>query len=71
MDHQRFPADAGESPSVNGGAPLKGAGWIETEVRPARWWEWVQIFVPVAALLLVGNVVWKVVAILLRVGRVK
>jgi hypothetical protein len=63
VENQRFPADDGSTPNVNGGQPTKGAGWIETEVRPKIWYEWLQIFVPAAALALVINVVWKMVEI--------
>lgn len=57
----RFPADDGEEPLVNGstGKPLKGAGYIETEVKPAHPLEFLQIFAPVAAVLMVFNVFSK------------
>ena len=71
MENQRFPADEGVSPNVNGGKPLKGAGWIETEVRPVKAWEFLQIFVPTAALALVINVIMKMANIVLKIMRVK
>ncbi|KAK4992038.1 hypothetical protein LTR50_001434 [Elasticomyces elasticus] len=49
----RFPADtAGEK-----GAP--GAGHIETEVQPSNPFEILQIFVPVVAMALIGNILIK------------
>lgn len=73
VDHQRFPADEGESfdQSADGGkgAVVRGAGWIETEVRPARWWEWIQVFVPTAAAALVVNVAVKMVRLVSRLLR--
>ena len=71
VENNRFPADEGVTPNVNGGEPLRGAGWIETEVRPVRWWEWVQIFIPGAALGLVVNVIVKMINMVLRMLRVK
>ncbi|KAB2100659.1 hypothetical protein AG0111_0g11174 [Alternaria gaisen] len=71
VENQRFPADEGETPSVDGGAPLKGAGWIETDVRPKLWYEWIQIFVPTAALALIVNVFIKITNIVMKVTRVK
>ena len=48
----RFPADDGHDsegePAINGSAGsqvLKGAGFIETEVKLAHWWEIGQIFI--------------------------
>jgi hypothetical protein len=67
VENNRFPADAGVSPNVNGGSPVRGAGWIETEVRPAKWGEWIQVFVPTAALVLVVNVVLKMLDIVRKV----
>ncbi|KAI8941019.1 hypothetical protein NX059_002265 [Plenodomus lindquistii] len=73
VENQRFPADEGESfdEKADGGKGkmVKGAGWIETEVRPAKWWEWILVFVPTAALALVANVVVKFARLLLRIGR--
>jgi lysocardiolipin and lysophospholipid acyltransferase len=71
IENNRFPADEGTTPNVNGGKPLKGAGWIETEVRPVKWYEWGQIFIPPAALALVVNVIVQMVRIVLRIVRVK
>jgi lysocardiolipin and lysophospholipid acyltransferase len=71
VENNRFPADEGVSPSVNGGEPVKGAGWIETTVRPVKWGEWIQIFIPTAALALVLNVVLKMVNIILGILRLK
>jgi lysocardiolipin and lysophospholipid acyltransferase len=71
VEHQRFPADEGETSNINGGAPLKGAGWIESVVRPKKWYEWLQILVPTAALLLVINVFMKIAVIVTRVTRIK
>jgi lysocardiolipin and lysophospholipid acyltransferase len=71
VEHQRFPADEGVTPSVNGGPPLKGAGWIETGVRPVKWYEWAQILVPAAALGLIINIIIKISRIVTRVTSIK
>lgn len=75
VDNQRFPADHGESfdqlADGGKGGLVKGAGWIETEVRTAKWWEWLQVFVPLAALFLVLNVVRRFSALVLRIIRVR
>jgi lysocardiolipin and lysophospholipid acyltransferase len=71
VENNRFPADEGVTPNVNGGQPIKGAGWIETEVRPVKWAEWVQVFIPTAALALVINVFVKMANVVLRLARVK
>ncbi|KAL1608106.1 hypothetical protein SLS60_003045 [Paraconiothyrium brasiliense] len=71
LDNGRFPADAGISPAVNGANPLKGAGWIETEVRPKNPLEVFQILVPVAAFALVINVFLKFWNLILRVLHVR
>lgn len=55
----RFPADDEEGPSADGGKVVKGAGHIETEVKPASPIEFFQIFLPVMAMGLVINVVVK------------
>ena len=62
----RFPADDGHDsegePAINGnpGAQvLKGAGYIETEVKLTHWYEAGQIFVVLAAFALVSNVLAK------------
>jgi lysocardiolipin and lysophospholipid acyltransferase len=59
------------SPNVNGGKEIRGAGWIETTVRPVKPFEWVQVFVPGVALLLVVNVLVKVFDIVLRTMRIR
>lgn len=71
VEHNRFPADEGVTPNVNGGHPLKGAGWIETDVRPVNWYEWLQIFVPPAALALIVNVFVKTYKMVMKVAGVK
>ncbi|KAJ4353692.1 uncharacterized protein N0V89_005422 [Didymosphaeria variabile] len=71
LEHGRFPADAGISPAVNGAKPLKGAGWIETEVRPKNPLEVFQILVPVAAFALVINVILKFWNLILRLLHVR
>ncbi|EMD92575.1 hypothetical protein COCC4DRAFT_58130 [Bipolaris maydis ATCC 48331] len=71
VENNRFPADDGETPNVDGGEPLKGAGWIETDVRPVKWYEWLQIFVPTAALGLIVNVFVKIFNIVMKVAGVK
>ncbi|EMD67496.1 hypothetical protein COCSADRAFT_34293 [Bipolaris sorokiniana ND90Pr] len=71
VENNRFPADDGETPNVDSGEPLKGAGWIETDVRPVKWYEWLQIFVPTAALGLVVNVFVKIFNIVMKVAGVK
>lgn len=72
VEHNRFPADEGETlANGSGGKSLKGAGWIETEVKPAKWFEWVQIFIPLAAFGLVINVIVKMINIVLRIMRIK
>jgi lysocardiolipin and lysophospholipid acyltransferase len=70
VENSRFPADEGVSKTEDGKI-VKGAGWIETGVRPVKSLEWVQIFVPTAALALVINVLVKMVGIVLRVLRIK
>ncbi|KAK5018373.1 acyltransferase-domain-containing protein [Cryomyces antarcticus] len=66
----RFPADEGsDSLITNGngaagkGAAAAGSGYIETEVRPRQPLEFLQIFSPVAATVLLINVIWKLWAI--------
>lgn len=61
-----FPADGGFGEDENG-KKVKGAGLIETEVRTAKWYEFVQVFVPTAALGLLMNVVFKLIGMVLRV----
>jgi lysocardiolipin and lysophospholipid acyltransferase len=71
VENNRFPADEGVTPSTKDGNAIKGAGWIETEVRPVKWGEWIQVFIPTAALGLVLNVVMKLLNIVLKVLRVR
>ncbi|KAF2868493.1 acyltransferase-domain-containing protein [Massariosphaeria phaeospora] len=71
IQNGRFPADDGTSPSVNGTKPLKGAGHIETEVRPTHPLEFLQVFAPAAALGLVVNVVLKFINLVLRTMRIR
>jgi hypothetical protein len=71
IQHGRFPADEGTTPNVNGGKPLKGAGHIVTGVRPTNPIEFLQIFVPPAALMLVINVIIKFTNMVLRILRIK
>jgi len=71
VENNRFPADEGVTPNVNGGQPLKGAGWIETEVRPVQGLEWLQIFIPGAALALVVNVFVKMLDIVMKTMRIR
>lgn len=71
QQHNRFPADDGVTSNVNGGAPLKGAGHIETDVRPSNPLEFLQIFIPPAALMLVINVIVKMVNMVLKLLRIK
>ncbi|KAI9721575.1 MAG: hypothetical protein M1812_002337 [Candelaria pacifica] len=63
----RFPADDGHDADVAlsddgviGDKPLQGAGYIETEVKLAHWWEVLQMFIPLFAFALVANVLAKV-----------
>lgn len=70
IENNRFPADDGVGRDEEG-REVKGAGWIETEVRPAKWYEFVQVFVPIAAVALLVNVglkLWRLVVSVLRVG---
>lgn len=66
VQNGRFPADDGHSSegeaAINGSAGakvLKGAGYIETEVKLAHWYEVGQIFVVLAAFGLLFNVLAK------------
>jgi lysocardiolipin and lysophospholipid acyltransferase len=71
VENNRFPADEGVTPNANGGAPIKGAGWIETQVRPVRYGEWIQVFIPTAAFGLVINVIVKMINMVLRILRIR
>ncbi|KAL9011910.1 MAG: hypothetical protein Q9173_003292 [Seirophora scorigena] len=48
----RFPADTGVDELPNG-RKRRGAGYIETEIKPNKWYEYLQIFAPVGLLALV------------------
>ncbi|KAL9615181.1 MAG: hypothetical protein Q9167_000387 [Letrouitia subvulpina] len=48
----RFPADKGVS-KLSDGRIVRGAGYIETEIKPNRWYEYLQIFAPVGLLALI------------------
>lgn len=67
IQNGRFPADDGHdsdserAPNGSAGSQvLKGAGFIETEVRLVHWWEIGQIFVVLAAFALIFNILAKV-----------
>jgi lysocardiolipin and lysophospholipid acyltransferase len=51
------------------GEQIKGAGWIETEVRPKFWWEFLMVFVPLGAVFMVLRVIAQLVIMVLRVLR--
>ena len=77
LENNRFPADEGVTElngNANGGVNgspkvVRGAGWIETEVKPVRVWEVATVFVPTAALGLMGNVLWKMGRLVVTVAR--
>lgn len=71
VENNRFPADEGVSPNVNGGQSIKGAGWIETQVKPVHYGEWLQVFVPTGAFALVINVIMKMIDMVLRMLRIR
>ncbi|KAF2005510.1 acyltransferase-domain-containing protein [Amniculicola lignicola CBS 123094] len=71
VENGRFPADSGTTPYVNGAKYAKGAGYIETEVRPKNPLEVLTILIPPAAVALVLNVIVKVVNMMLRILRIK
>lgn len=48
----RFPADTGVSQGPNG-KNRRGAGYIETEIKPTHWYEFLQIFAPIGLFALV------------------
>ena len=48
----RFPADTGSSRDYQGNVNA-GAGYIESEVKPQRWYEFLQVFAPIGLLALV------------------
>ena len=66
IDNGQFPADDGVGEDEQGNK-VEGAGLIETEVRTTKWYEFVQVFVPAAALGLLLNVVLKLINMVLRV----
>ncbi|KAJ9642984.1 hypothetical protein H2199_004506 [Coniosporium tulheliwenetii] len=71
LQHGRFPADEGRDNLQNGstsGQVKVGAGYIETEVKPVHPLEFLQMFVPVAAVLLVINVCYKVWHLVSRIS---
>ena len=68
IEHNRFPADASLGVDETGNQ-VQGAGWIETEVRPVRGWEFLQVFVPLAAVALCVNVLVQMVIMGLRILR--
>ncbi|KAF2114906.1 acyltransferase-domain-containing protein [Lophiotrema nucula] len=71
VQNGRFPADEGTSPAINGAKPLKGAGHIETEVRTQNPFEFLQIFVPTATLVLLINLLFKFIDVVLRTLRIR
>ena len=72
VENNRFPADEGITVANGaGGKDIKGAGWIETEVKPVRWLEWTQIFIPAMTLGLVINVIMKMLGIVTKILGVK
>lgn len=71
LEHGRFPADQGVTSAADGAESLRGAGWIETDVKPTNPLEFLQIFAPVAAFALVVNVVSKFAAIVLKVLHIR
>ena len=50
--HGHFPADVGVDKGPDG-KTRRGAGYIETQVRPSRWYEFLQIFAPTGLLALI------------------
>ena len=50
--HGNFPADVGVDKGPDGNT-RRGAGFIETQVRPAHWYEFLQIFAPTGLLALI------------------
>lgn len=48
----RFPADVGASKRRDGKI-IRGAGHIETEIRPTHWYEFLQVFAPIGLVALV------------------
>lgn len=50
--HGNFPADVGVDKGPDG-KTRRGAGYIETQIRPAHWYEFLQIFAPTGLLALI------------------
>ena len=50
--HGNFPADVGVDKGPDG-QTRRGAGYIETQIRPAHWYEFLQIFAPTGLLALI------------------
>ena len=48
----RFPADHGTSKNANG-ETIRGAGHIESEVKPKYWYEFLQVFAPIGLFALI------------------
>ena len=71
VQNGRFPADEGTTPGLDGTKEKKGAGYIETDVRPNRPLEFLEIFIPPAAVALVVNVFVKFINLVLRILRIK
>lgn len=79
VQNGRFPADEGHGSekelAINGNTATKvpmGAGFIETEVKLAHWYEIGQIFVVLAALALLFNIgakLWNLVHYGTLIGR--
>lgn len=57
----RFPADIGNG---SGKSKLKGVGYIDTEVKLAKWYEVGQIFVVLATLALITDIFSKLWSLL-------
>lgn len=52
MHTRRFPADEGVSRTPDG-ETRRGAGYIETHVKPYKWYEILQVFAPIATFVMV------------------
>lgn len=50
--HGKFPADEGLSKDDKGES-IRGAGYIETEIKPKYWYEFLQVFAPIGLFALV------------------
>lgn len=53
MRNGRFPADIGSDNLGEGGQKRQGAGHIETQVKPNKWYEILQVFAPIATIAIV------------------